>query len=77
MNLQRVSYIFRITLNNPDVAQILWDRIKDYLKPIEFTETKDPKSQHIHGIPFLLKGKWEPCGLNNVSMNVFISLPIL
>ncbi|XP_076096070.1 uncharacterized protein LOC143067021 [Mytilus galloprovincialis] len=56
----------RITLNNPDVAQILWDRIKDYLKPIEFTETKDPKSQHIHGIPFLLKGKWEPYGLNNI-----------
>lgn len=56
----------RITVDCSNLADILWDRIKEYLKPIEFSEETDPKSQHIHGIPFLLKGKWQPCGLNNI-----------
>ena len=65
----------RITIDSSNLANILWDRIKEYLKSIEFSEETDPNSQHIHGIPFLLKGKWQPCGLNNVSTckcNIYI-----
>lgn len=58
-------------MNSIELAEILWKRVKDFIKPVEFLENDDPKHQHIHGIPFLLKGKWSPVGFNHVSFCPF------
>ncbi|ESO93516.1 hypothetical protein LOTGIDRAFT_161618 [Lottia gigantea] len=54
----------RIILKNDNLSDILWDRIKDYLKDIVING--DPTEQHIHGLTPLLQGRWKPIGLNNM-----------
>lgn len=56
----------RITVNSPQLADILWQRVKDFIQPITFVKYEDPKRQHIHGVPFVLYGKWNPVGFNNI-----------
>ena len=54
----------RITLDNPKLASILYERISSHLEDITIAD--DPHKNHIHGIPFVLKGKWKPSGLNPI-----------
>ena len=52
-------------IQSDDLSSLLWSRIKPYLGPLEIQG--DPHDVHIHGIESLIKGSWQPYGLNNVS----------
>ena len=52
-------------VQSDELASVLWKRIRPYLSDVEITG--DPHDVHIHGVGSLLKGKWQPLKLNNVS----------
>ena len=53
-------------IQSDELSSLLWSRIEPYLGPLEIQG--DPYDVHIHGIESLIKGSWQPYGLNNVSM---------
>ena len=52
-------------VESDELSSLLWSRIEPHLKPLEIQG--DPHDVHIHGIESLIKGTWQPYGLNNVS----------
>ncbi|KAL8566114.1 hypothetical protein ACOMHN_051840 [Nucella lapillus] len=52
----------RITFESVPLADALWRRLRPWLSDI--TIDGDHRRQHIHGIQFLLQGRWTPLGLN-------------
>ncbi|KAK3596503.1 hypothetical protein CHS0354_007410 [Potamilus streckersoni] len=54
----------RITFQSTELAVTLWDRVKTHVQDIVIEG--DPHKFHIHGIPFLLQGRWHPTGLNDI-----------
>ena len=52
-------------IQSDDLCSLLWSRIEPYLKPLDIQS--DPHDVHIHGIESLIKGTWQPYGLNSVS----------
>ncbi|KAL8566119.1 hypothetical protein ACOMHN_051845 [Nucella lapillus] len=52
----------RITLESVPLADALWRRLRPWLSDI--TIDGDHRRQHIHGIQFLLQGRWTNLGLN-------------
>ena len=52
-------------VQSEELSSVLWDRIKHHVKSIDIID--DPHTVHIHGVSTLLKGTWEPYGLNKVS----------
>ncbi|XP_005090674.1 uncharacterized protein LOC101858459 isoform X1 [Aplysia californica] len=54
----------RISFQSPQLADLLWKRIKGHLKDIVIDG--DPHSIHIEGVTSLMQGTWVPKGLNDV-----------
>eukprot|EP00301_Raphidiophrys_heterophryoidea_P009102 c13425_g1_i1.p1 GENE.c13425_g1_i1~~c13425_g1_i1.p1 ORF type:complete len:315 (-),score=66.99 c13425_g1_i1:160-1104(-) len=54
----------RICVKSPELAAILYERVKHFLTPIEVTEEKN-FSNGIHYV-FGMEGVWEPVGLNDL-----------
>ncbi|OWF40651.1 uncharacterized protein LOC110463519 [Mizuhopecten yessoensis] len=54
----------RINVESQSLADILWTRIQTYLEDLDISS--DPHSQHIHGIPCVVEGKWVPTRLNKL-----------
>ena len=65
MVYQMFSYLFRIMVHSPSLADVLWTRVKPFLADMDIEG--DPHKVHIHGISALLQGKWKPSGINDVS----------
>lgn len=56
----------RLMVRASSIIDTLWRRLQSILQPIDFPEGSHPHQLHIHGIPFILKGKWNPVGLNPI-----------
>ncbi|XP_061173180.1 uncharacterized protein LOC133191693 [Saccostrea echinata] len=56
----------RLVIESEEMALILWRRIQPYLTDFEVAEDSSLKDLHIHGVPYLLRGKWQPVGLNKL-----------
>lgn len=54
----------RIIFDSPELAGILWERIKPWVPVISING--NPHEKHIHGVRDLMQGTWQPLGLNNV-----------
>ncbi|XP_060081640.1 uncharacterized protein LOC132560951 [Ylistrum balloti] len=54
----------RIMIESQSLADLLWTRIQSCLEELDISS--DPHSQHIHGIPCVVQGKWVPTGLNKL-----------
>lgn len=53
-------------IESEELSQILWKRIQSYLSEFDVPEETCLQDLHIHGVPYLLRGKWQPIGLNKV-----------
>lgn len=54
----------RIVFDSPELAGILWERIKPWVPVISING--NPHEKHINGVRDLMQGTWQPLGLNNV-----------
>ena len=63
--VQNCVVFFRISFQSSELADLLWKRVKGYLKDIVIDG--DPHDIHIEGISSFMKGTWSPKGLNDVS----------
>lgn len=59
--------ICRIVIESEELSHILWKRIQPYLPEFDVPEEAHLPDLHIHGVPYLLRGKWQPIGLNKVN----------
>lgn len=66
--------ICRIVIESEELSHILWKRIQPYLPEFNVTEDAHLQDLHIHGVPYLLRGKWQPIGLNKVNKDPLIIL---
>ena len=59
----------RIVLESEELSNLLWKRIQPYLTDFDIPEDTPLSDLHIHGVPYLLRGRWQPIGLNKVTIN--------
>lgn len=56
----------RIVIESEELSHILWKRIQPYLPEFNVPEDAHLQDLHIHGVPYLMRGKWQPIGLNKL-----------